>query len=111
MMYMPDAIKAILKLMQAEPAAITVRSSYNLAAVSFSVAELVAEIQKHIPNFTCHYRPDFRQAIADSWPSVIDDTQARIDWGWQPSYDLTAIVADMLQHLSLFSSELVVSSS
>ncbi|MBE9170312.1 NAD-dependent epimerase/dehydratase family protein [Pleurocapsales cyanobacterium LEGE 06147] len=100
MMYMPDAIKAILDLMRAEPAAITVRSSYNLAAVSFSVAELVAEIQKHLPDFICHYQPDFRQAIADSWPSVIDDTQARIDWGWQHSYDLPAIVADMLEHLS-----------
>ena len=107
MMYMPDAIKAILTLMYADPAAITVRSSYNLAAVSFSVAELVAEIQKHIPDFICHYQPDFRQAIADSWPSVIDDTQARKDWGWQPSYDLTAIVADMLRHLSIKSSELV----
>lgn len=100
MMYMPDAIKAILDLMRAEPAAITVRSSYNLAAVSFSVVELVAEIQKHLPDFTCHYQPDFRQAIADSWPSIIDDTQARTDWGWQHSYDLPAIVADMLQHLS-----------
>ena len=99
MMYMPDAIEAILQLMQAEPAAITVRSSYNLAAVSFSVAELVAEIQQYIPDFTCYYQPDFRQAIADSWPSIIDDTQARKDWGWQPSYDLSAIVADMLQNL------------
>ena len=100
MMYMPDAIKGILDLMQAEPTAITVRSSYNIAAVSFSVAELVTEIQKHLPNFTCYYQPDFRQAIADSWPSVIDDAQARIDWGWQHSYDLTAIVTDMLEHLS-----------
>ena len=107
MMYMPDAIKAILKLMQTEPEAITVRSSYNVAAVSFSVLELVTEIQQYIPDFTCHYQPDFRQAIADSWPSVIDDTRARNDWGWQPSYDLTAIVADMLKHLSIKSSELV----
>ena len=106
MMYMPDTIKAILKLMQAEPLAITVRSSYNLAAVSFSVAELVAEIQQHLPHFICHYQPDFRQAIADSWPSVIDDTRARRDWGWQPSYDLSAIVADMLEHLSIGSSKL-----
>ncbi len=100
MMYMSDAIKAILELMQAEPAAITVRSSYNIAAVSFSAAELVAEIQKHLPEFTCRYQPDFRQAIADSWPSVIDDSQARADWGWRHSYDLPAIVADMLEHLS-----------
>ena len=105
MMYMPDTIKAILKLMQVKPAAITIRSSYNLAAVSFSVAELVAEIQQHLPHFICHYQPDFRQVIADSWPSVIDDTRARRDWGWQPSYDLSAIVADMLEHLSIESSK------
>ncbi len=108
MMYVPDAIKAILQLMQAEPAAINIGSSYNIAAVSFSAAELVAEIQKHLPDFTCDYQPDFRQAIADSWPSVIDDSQARADWGWQHSYDLTAIVTDMLEHLSIHSSEFVV---
>ncbi|AFZ37727.1 L-threonine 3-dehydrogenase [Stanieria cyanosphaera PCC 7437] len=101
MMYMLDAIKAILELMQAKSTAIKIRSSYNITAVSFSAAELVAEIQKHLPDFTCDYQPDFRQAIADSWPSVIDDSQARIDWGWQHSYDLPAIVADMLGHLSL----------
>ena len=101
MIYMPDAISAMLQLMQAESTAITIRSSYNLAAISFSAAELVAEIQKYLPNFTCDYQPDFRQAIADSWPSVIDDSQARQDWGWQHSYDLTAIVTDMLEHLSV----------
>ncbi len=100
MLYMPDAIEAILKLMQAESAVIKVRSSYNIAAVSFSAAELVAEIQKHLPDFTCRYAPDLRQAIADSWPSVIDDSQARADWGWQHTYDLPAIVADMLKNLS-----------
>ena len=100
MIYMPDVIKAILDLIEADTSAITIRSSYNLAAVSFSVAELVGEIQKHLPDFTCHYQPDFRQAIADSWPSVIDDTQARTDWGWQHRYDLGAIVTDMLEHLS-----------
>jgi nucleoside-diphosphate-sugar epimerase len=101
MMYMPDAIKAILSLMEADPKAIAVRSSYNITAVSFSAEELVAEIQKHLPKFTCHYKPDFRQAIADSWPSVIDDSKARADWGWKPTYDLPAIVADMLAKLSL----------
>ena len=111
MMYMPDAIKAILQLMQAESAVIKIGSSYNIAAVSFSAAELVAEIQKYLPDFTCYYQPDFRQAIANSWPSVIDDTQARTDWGWQHNYDLTAIVADMLEHLSVKSSEFGVSSS
>ncbi|WP_019504660.1 NAD-dependent epimerase/dehydratase family protein [Pleurocapsa sp. PCC 7319] len=111
MIYMPDAIAAILQLMEVEPTSITVRSSYNLAAISFSAAELVAEIQKYFPNFTCDYQPDFRQAIADTWPAVIDDAQARQDWGWQHSYDLTAIVTDMLEHLSLKSSEFGVLNS
>lgn len=101
MMYMLDAIRAMLKLMSADAAALTVRSSYNLTAISFSAAELVAEIQKHLPNFTCEYRPDYRQAIADSWPLVIDDSQARQDWGWQPTYDLSAIVKDMLHQLAM----------
>ena len=105
MIYMPDAIAAIFQLMEAEPTAITVRSSYNLSAVSFSAAELVSEIQQHLPDFTCDYQPDFRQEIANSWPSIIDDSQAREDWGWQHSYDLAALVADMLEHLSFRSSE------
>ena len=96
MMYITDTIQAILRLMQADPAAIKIRSSYNVGAVSFSAAELVAEIQKHLPHFTCDYRPDFRQTIADSWPSVIDDSKARADWGWQHHYDLAAIVQEML---------------
>ena len=100
MMYMADTIKAILDLMQADPASITIHSSYNIAAVSFSAAELVAEIQKHLPNFTCRYAPDFRQAIADSWPTIIDDSCARQDWGWRPTCDLPYIVKDMLQNLS-----------
>ena len=101
MMYMPDAIRAILDLMDADPRSIQIRSSYNITAVSFSAAELVAEIQKHIPSFSCHYAPDFRQAIADSWPTVIDDSRARADWGWKPTYDLPAIVTDMLEKLAL----------
>lgn len=100
MMYMPDAVRAILTLMQADAAEIAVGSSYNIAAVSFSVAELVAEIQTHLPDFSCCYAPDFRQAIADSWPSSIDDSQALSDWGWQPTYNLSAIVTDMLAKLS-----------
>jgi nucleoside-diphosphate-sugar epimerase len=100
MMYILDAVRAILELMQADSASIQVRTSYNLAAVSFSVEELVTEIQKHLPDFTCRYMPDFRQAIADSWPSVIDDSKARADWGWQHIYDLSAIVKDMLAKLS-----------
>lgn len=99
MMYMPDAIRAVLALMDAPANSLTVRSSYNLAAISFSVAELVAEIQKHLPHFTCAYVPDYRQAIADSWPAVIDDTPARQDWHWQHHYDLSVMVADMFHHL------------
>ena len=103
MMYMPDAIAAIVNLMAADSSQITVRSSYNIAAVSFSAAELVREIQKHLPNFTCDYQPDFRQAIADSWPMVIDDSPARKDWGWQHRYDLAALVKDMIEQLSVIS--------
>ncbi|MCU0532678.1 MAG: NAD-dependent epimerase/dehydratase family protein [Hydrococcus sp. Prado102] len=99
MMYMPDAIRAILTLMEADPNAIAIRTSYNITAVSFSVEELVTEIQKYIPEFTCRYEPDFRQAIADSWPSIIDDSKARSDWGWKPACDLSAIVADMFAKL------------
>lgn len=99
MMYMPDAIRAILGMMQADASQIKIRSSYNIAAISFSAEELVAEIQTHLPHFTCRYIPDFRQAIADSWPSVIDDSKARADWGWQHQYDLAAIVTDMLAAL------------
>ena len=100
MMYMPDAIKAMLQLMQAKSGSITVRSSYNITAISFSAAELVAEIQRHLPDFKCRYAPDFRQAIAESWPATIDDSQARQDWGWQPSYDLPGLVQNMLENLS-----------
>jgi nucleoside-diphosphate-sugar epimerase len=100
MMYMPDAIRAILTLMQADAKSIRIRTSYNIAAVSFSVAELVTEIQKHLPHFVCHYAPDFRQTIADTWSSSIDDSRARADWSWQHQYDLPAIVADMLKQLS-----------
>ncbi|MBW4542444.1 MAG: NAD-dependent epimerase/dehydratase family protein [Myxacorys chilensis ATA2-1-KO14] len=105
MMYISDAIRAILDIMQADAAAIKIRSSYNIAAVSFSVAELVAEIQKHLPHFTCDYAPDFRQAIADSWPSVIDDSKARADWGWQHQYNLAAIVEEMLAKVDVRSEE------
>jgi len=99
MLYMPDAIRAIFGMMQADTSKIKIRSSYNVAAVSFSAEELVAEIRTHLPHFTCRYAPDFRQAIADSWPAVIDDSKARADWGWQHQYDLAAIVTDMLQAL------------
>jgi nucleoside-diphosphate-sugar epimerase len=99
MMYISDAIRAISGVMQADSNAIKIRSSYNVTAISFSAAELVAEIQTHLPHFTCRYVPDFRQTIADSWPSVIDDSKARADWGWQHQYDLAAIVTEMLEKL------------
>ncbi|HVB03269.1 MAG TPA: NAD-dependent epimerase/dehydratase family protein [Chitinophagaceae bacterium] len=99
MMYMPDAIRATIELMQSDPARITVRSSYNLSAMSFSPAEIAGEISKHIPGFRIHYSSDYRQQIADSWPRSIDDLQARKDWGWKPRYDLSALVTDMLANL------------
>ncbi|MEM3578872.1 MAG: L-threonine 3-dehydrogenase [Candidatus Bathyarchaeia archaeon] len=100
MMYMPDSINAALKLMEADSSRIRCRTSYNVAAMSFSPAELVAEIKKHIPDFVCEYKPDFRQRIADSWPMTIDDSAAREDWGWRPEYDLAAMVKDMIEKLS-----------
>jgi nucleoside-diphosphate-sugar epimerase len=99
MMYMDDAIKATVNMMEAPPEKIKVRTSYNLAAISFSPKEIAAEIKKHIPSFECAYEPDFRQAIADSWPKVIDDSQARKDWGWKHEYDLKRMTKDMLEKL------------
>jgi len=99
MMYMPDCIKATIDLMEAEPSRIKYHTSYNVAAMSFSAGELVAEIKKHIPDFKCEYKPDFRQNIADSWPKSIDDSVARRDWGWNPSYDLAAMTKDMIEKL------------
>ncbi len=99
MMYMPDCIKATIDLMEADLSGLKHHSDFNMAAMSFSPAELVAEIKKHIPEFTCEYAPDFRQAIADSWPMTIDDSAAREEWGWEPDYDLAAMTADMLEKL------------
>lgn len=99
MMYMPDAIKATINLMEAEASQISVRSSYNVGAVTFSPEEIYREIKQHHPQFEISYRPDFRQQIADTWPSSIDDSQARIDWGWEPSYDLAKMTEDMLENL------------
>ena len=99
MMYMPDCIKATLDVMEADLSQLKHHTDFNLAAMSFGPAELVAEIQKHIPEFTCEYKPDFRQAIADTWPRTIDDSAAREEWGWEPDYDLAAMVADMLEKL------------
>lgn len=99
MMYMDDAIQATIQIMQAEGDALSIRSSYNLAAMSFTPAELAAEISKHIPGFTISYAPDSRQQIADSWPASIDDSEARRDWGWQQEYDLAQMTVAMLDNL------------
>ena len=99
MMYMPDAIRATIELMHADREKITVRSSYNLGAMSFSPKELGAEIAKYIPGFTIAYQPDSRQNIADSWPQSIDDSQAQADWGWRAEYSLDRMTADMLHNL------------
>jgi len=98
MMYMPDALRATLELMEAPADAISVRTSYNIAGMSFSPAEIGASIQKHLPDFNLQYKPDYRQAIADSWPQSIDDSVARSDWGWQPAFDLDRMTVDMLNH-------------
>ncbi len=99
MMYMPDAIKATTELMEADAKNISVRTSYNISGMSFSPKEIAAEIKKHIPGFVMKYKPDYRQAIADSWPQSIDDSVARHDWGWQQQYDLEKMTADMLRNL------------
>jgi nucleoside-diphosphate-sugar epimerase len=99
MMYMPDAIKATIDIMQADPSKIKIRSSYNLAGCSFSPKDIADEIRKHIPAFKIIYKPDFRQAIADSWPQSIDDSRAQADWGWKPGFDLQKMTADMLTNL------------
>ncbi|MDA4125722.1 MAG: NAD-dependent epimerase/dehydratase family protein [Thaumarchaeota archaeon] len=99
MMYMPDALKATVMLMEAEPKKAPRHLGYNLAAISFSAGELAAEIRTHIPGFTVTYSPDQRQKIADSWPMSIDDSEARRDWGWKHDYDLQRMVADMLAKL------------
>lgn len=100
MMYMDDAVKATLDLMDAPSEEIKIRSSYNLAAISFSPEEIATSIQKLIPNFTINYAPDFRQMIADSWPNSIDDSSARQDWNWAHAYDLDAITGEMLEKLT-----------
>jgi nucleoside-diphosphate-sugar epimerase len=99
MMYMPDAIRATIELMEAPADKISVRTSYNLSSMSFSPKEIAGAIRKHIPGFTISYKPDYRQQIADSWPQSIDDSQAREDWGWKHEYDLERMTADMLQNL------------
>jgi len=99
MMYMPDAIRATIDLMEAPAEKIKVRTSYNLAGMSFDPERIAAEVARHIPGFKMGYAPDQRQAYADSWPRSIDDSAARADWGWRPQFDLRAMVDDMMANL------------
>ena len=99
MMYMDDAIRATVEIMQASSEKIKIRSSYNLSGVSFTPVEIATEIKKHIPDFTISYKPDFRQKIADSWPASIDDSLARKDWQWKHKFDLASMTQEMLAHL------------
>jgi nucleoside-diphosphate-sugar epimerase len=100
MMYMPDAIKASINVMEADPSRLINRNAFNIAAMQFTPDQLAEAIQKHIPDFTIHYDVDpLRQRIADSWPKRLDDTAAREEWDWQPDYDLDAMVEDMLLNL------------
>lgn len=100
MMYMPDALKATIELMEAPASKIKVRTSYNVSAMSFSPKEIASSIKKHIPEFEISYKPDYRQAIANSWPGSIDDTVARNEWGWKEDYDLDSMTKDMINNLS-----------
>ena len=97
---MPDAIRATIELMEAPIEKISIRTSYNISAMSFSPAEIAGEIKKSIPDFKINYAPDYRQAIAQSWPQSIDDSVARKDWGWKPEYDLSRMTGDMLENLT-----------
>lgn len=99
MMYMPDAIRATIELMESPAENISIHTSYNIHGMSFSPKEIAQEIQKHIPDFRMNYQPDYRQAIAESWPQSIDDTVARSDWGWKPEYNLATMTEDMLKNI------------
>lgn len=101
MMYMRDALRATISLMNSDPDSITIRSSYNVASMSFSPQQLADEIIKHIPDFKITYKPDVRQQYADSWPKSIDDTFARKDWGWKPEFNLATMTEDMLQNIQM----------
>jgi nucleoside-diphosphate-sugar epimerase len=99
MMYMPDALRAAVSIMEADASRVKLHLGYNVTAMSFSAEELAAEIRKHLPEFRVTYSPDARQAIADSWPNSVDDSAARRDWGWKEEYDLPTMVTDMLARL------------
>jgi len=108
MMYMDDAVRATIELMEAPADRITERGGYNLAGVSFTPAELAGEIRRHLPEFRIRYAPDFRQAIARGWPNSIDDAPARADWGWRPAYGLAEITQTMLNNLAHLSATVPV---
>ncbi|MBK7560209.1 MAG: NAD-dependent epimerase/dehydratase family protein [Chitinophagaceae bacterium] len=99
MMYMPDAIRATIELMEAPADKISIRTSYNVSGMSFSPENIATEIKKHIPDFSISYKPDYRQTIAEGWPQSIDDSVARKDWGWKEEYDLAGMTKDMLKNL------------
>jgi len=99
MMYMPDAIRATIELMEAPASKISVRTSYNISGMSFSPKEIATEIEKQVSGFKVAYKSDYRQAIADSWPQSIDDSVARSDWGWKEEYDLINMTKDMLDNI------------
>ena len=99
MMYMPDAIRATIELMEADASKISIRTSYNISGMSFSPKEIAAEIEKHVPGFSISFKSDYRQAIADSWPQSIDDAVARNDWGWKEEFTLGSMTKDMLENL------------
>ena len=99
MIYMDDAIRATLELMEAPKEHISIRTSYNIAGMSFNPEEIAASIKEHYPNFQIKYNPDFRQGIADSWPKIINDTDARNDWNWKPEYDLKLMTKTMIENL------------
>jgi nucleoside-diphosphate-sugar epimerase len=99
MIYMPDAIRATIELMEAPAEQIRIRSAYNVAGISFNPKQLAAEIRRHLPDFDVQYEPDQRQSIADTWPHSLDDTYARADWGWQARIGLAQLVMDMLDNV------------
>jgi nucleoside-diphosphate-sugar epimerase len=101
MMFMDDAIRATIELMNADSKTLTVRTSYNIAGCSFTPEQIAEQIQKHIPEFQISYNSDFRQAIADSWPNSIDDSVAKKDWGWSSQYDLPKLVSIMLENVTV----------
>ena len=100
MMYMPDCIKGTIDLMEADIKNLRHHCDFNMASMSFSAEELANEIKKHIPDFVCKYKPDFRQTIADTWPKTINDNSARKEWGWKPKYNISTMTKDMLEKLS-----------